>query len=65
MRHRGESVVGEGDRLELPVRGVLLDPLTVFAARELDPFSLIINTNVGWVLSMAGRYDEAISYNFV
>ncbi len=30
-------------------------------ARELDPFSLIINSEVGWVLHHAGRYDEAIS----
>jgi TolB-like protein/tetratricopeptide (TPR) repeat protein len=32
----------------------------VFAARELDPFSLIVNTNVGWVLDRAGRYDDAV-----
>jgi len=30
------------------------------AARELDPFSLIVNTNVGWVLDFAGRRDEAV-----
>jgi eukaryotic-like serine/threonine-protein kinase len=34
----------------------------VYAARELDPFSLIINTNVGWVLNIAGRYDDAIAH---
>ncbi len=30
-------------------------------ARELDPLSLIVNTNVGWVLFMARRNDEAIA----
>jgi serine/threonine-protein kinase len=34
----------------------------VFAARDLDPFSLIVNTNVGWVLDRAGRHDEAIAH---
>jgi serine/threonine-protein kinase len=29
-------------------------------AQELDPLSLIINTNVGWTLYYAGRYDAAI-----
>jgi TolB-like protein/Tfp pilus assembly protein PilF len=33
----------------------------VTAARELDPFSLIVNTNVGWVLGAAGRTEEAIA----
>ncbi|MFL5613579.1 MAG: protein kinase domain-containing protein [Gemmatimonadaceae bacterium] len=32
----------------------------VYVARDLDPFSLVVNTNVGWVLDMAGRHDEAI-----
>ena len=32
----------------------------VLAARGLDPFSLIVNTNVGWVLDMAGHHDDAI-----
>lgn len=32
----------------------------VFAARDLDPFSLIVNTNVGWVLDRAGHHDEAV-----
>jgi tetratricopeptide (TPR) repeat protein len=31
-----------------------------FAARELDPFSQIINTNVGWVLDFAGRHEDAV-----
>lgn len=31
-----------------------------FAARELDPFSLIVNTNVAWVLGRAGYPNEAI-----
>jgi TolB-like protein/Tfp pilus assembly protein PilF len=29
-------------------------------ARDLEPFSLILNTAVGWVLYMSARYDEAI-----
>ena len=33
----------------------------VYAARDLDPFSLIVGTNVGWVLNRAGRYDDAIA----
>lgn len=32
----------------------------VLLARDLDPLSLIVNTNVGWVMTMAGRYDDAI-----
>ncbi|HEY0808637.1 MAG TPA: hypothetical protein VGD49_00695, partial [Longimicrobiales bacterium] len=32
----------------------------VFVAQKLDPFSLIVNTNAGWVLMIAGRYDDAI-----
>jgi TolB-like protein/Tfp pilus assembly protein PilF len=32
----------------------------VYVARALDPFSLVINTNVGWVLDMAGRHEDAI-----
>ena len=30
------------------------------AGRELDPFSLIVNTNVGWVLDFAGRHEDAV-----
>jgi serine/threonine-protein kinase len=38
------------------------DALTqVFAARELDPFSLVINTNTGWVLTRAGRPADAVT----
>jgi eukaryotic-like serine/threonine-protein kinase len=33
----------------------------VLAARDLDPFSLIVNTNVGWVLDRAGRHDDAVA----
>ena len=33
----------------------------VLAARSLDPLSLIVNTNVGWVLYRARRNDEAIA----
>ncbi len=29
--------------------------------RDLDPFSLVVNTNVGWTLSMAGRPGDAIA----
>jgi tetratricopeptide (TPR) repeat protein len=29
-------------------------------AEELDPQSLIINTNLGWILYLARRYDEAM-----
>jgi serine/threonine-protein kinase len=31
-------------------------------AQELDPFSLIINSNVGWILTIAGRHSEAIEH---
>ena len=34
----------------------------VYVGRDLDPFSLIVNTNVGWVLDYAGRPDEAIAH---
>jgi TolB-like protein/Tfp pilus assembly protein PilF len=30
-------------------------------AKELDPLSLIINTNLGWILYFARRYDDAIT----
>lgn len=30
-------------------------------AQELDPFSLIINSEVGWAYYHAGRYDEAVA----
>jgi eukaryotic-like serine/threonine-protein kinase len=43
-------------------RGRIDEAITqVYAARELDPFSLIINANVGWVLNVAERYDDAIA----
>lgn len=29
-------------------------------ARELDPLSLVINTDLGWILYLSRRYDEAI-----
>jgi tetratricopeptide (TPR) repeat protein len=29
-------------------------------AQNLDPLSIIINTNIGWVLYFAGSYDEAV-----
>jgi eukaryotic-like serine/threonine-protein kinase len=32
----------------------------VMIARDLDPFSLIVNTNVAWVLDFAGRPAEAV-----
>ena len=34
----------------------------VLVARDLDPFSLIVNANVGWVLTFAGRHEEAIAH---
>jgi TolB-like protein/tetratricopeptide (TPR) repeat protein/predicted Ser/Thr protein kinase len=34
----------------------------VYAARDLDPFSLIVNTNVGWILDRAGRHDDAVAH---
>jgi tetratricopeptide (TPR) repeat protein len=30
-------------------------------AEQLDPFSLVVVTNVGWTLDYAGRYSEAIA----
>jgi len=33
----------------------------VYAARELDPYSLIVTTNLAWTLGYAGRRDEAIA----
>ena len=33
----------------------------VFVARDLDPFSLVVNTNVSWVLWNAGQFDEAVA----
>jgi tetratricopeptide (TPR) repeat protein len=30
------------------------------SAHELDPLSLPINTNLGWLLYLARRYDDAI-----
>lgn len=30
------------------------------AARDLDPFSLVVHTNIGWILTNARRIDEAI-----
>jgi tetratricopeptide (TPR) repeat protein len=34
----------------------------VYAARDLDPFSLVTNTNVGWILLHAGRPHEAADH---
>jgi TolB-like protein/Tfp pilus assembly protein PilF len=34
---------------------------TMQRARSLEPFSLILNTAVGWVLYMSRRYDDAIA----
>jgi TolB-like protein/Tfp pilus assembly protein PilF len=31
-----------------------------YAARDLDPFSLIVNTNIGWILHFATRHQEAV-----
>jgi tetratricopeptide (TPR) repeat protein/TolB-like protein/predicted Ser/Thr protein kinase len=32
------------------------------AARDLDPFSLIVNANIGWILYVARRHDEAVAH---
>ena len=32
-----------------------------YAARDLDPFSLIVNTNIGWILHFAGRHQDAVT----
>jgi tetratricopeptide (TPR) repeat protein len=32
----------------------------VHVARDLDPFSLVVNTNVAWTLQYAGREEEAL-----
>jgi eukaryotic-like serine/threonine-protein kinase len=31
----------------------------ILAARDLDPFSPVVNTNVGWILQFAGRHADA------
>ena len=33
-----------------------------YAARDLDPFSLIVNSNIGWILNYAGRHEEAVAH---
>jgi tetratricopeptide (TPR) repeat protein len=33
-----------------------------YAARDLDPFSLVVNTNIGWILHFAGRNDDAVAH---
>jgi tetratricopeptide (TPR) repeat protein len=45
------TAIGDLDRALAEVR----------RAQELDPLSLIINTNVGWGLLIKGRYDEAVA----
>ena len=45
------TAVGDLDRALAEVR----------RAQELDPLSLVIDTNVGWGLLVKGRYDEAIA----
>jgi TolB-like protein len=34
----------------------------IFAARDLDPFSPVVNTNVGWILQFAGRHADAADH---
>jgi TolB-like protein/Tfp pilus assembly protein PilF/predicted Ser/Thr protein kinase len=34
----------------------------VLVGRDLDPYSLVINANVGWVLTSAGRAEEAVAH---
>ena len=64
-RHRAQSEQRPRPRLvrESAVLAPRLDEAVgeVGLARELDPLSLIVNTNVGWVLFMARRNDEAIA----
>jgi eukaryotic-like serine/threonine-protein kinase len=45
------TAIGDLDRALAEVR----------RAQELDPLSLVINTNIGWGLLMKGRYDEAVA----
>ncbi|HEU4893874.1 MAG TPA: tetratricopeptide repeat protein [Vicinamibacterales bacterium] len=33
-----------------------------YAARDLDPFSLVVNTNIGWILHFAGRHQDAVAH---
>jgi tetratricopeptide (TPR) repeat protein len=33
-----------------------------YAARDLDPFSLIVHTNIGWILTNAGRHRAAVDH---
>jgi Flp pilus assembly protein TadD len=42
-------------------RGRFVEALReVKLAQDLDPFSLVVNTNVAWVLQVAGRHSEAL-----
>ena len=34
----------------------------VLLARDLDPLSVVVNTNVGWTLLLAGRGEEAVAH---
>lgn len=44
----------------LASRGRMSEALAeVYRARALDPYSLIVVTNVGWILNLAHRYAEA------
>ena len=43
-------------------RGRLVEALgQVKLAQDLDPFSLVVNTNVAWVLQVSGRDSEALA----
>jgi TolB-like protein/Flp pilus assembly protein TadD len=47
--------------LHLAVRGRYAEAIAeIKLAQELDPLSLIINTNVGWVFYFARQYNEAV-----
>jgi TolB-like protein/predicted Ser/Thr protein kinase/Flp pilus assembly protein TadD len=44
-------------------RGLMEDALDhAHMARELDPYSLIVNANIGWILAAAGRSEEALAH---
>jgi TolB-like protein/Tfp pilus assembly protein PilF len=55
-----ELLVDPSSAPERPQRRLDEAVAEIKRAQELDPLSLIINTQVGYVLSFAGRNDEAI-----
>ncbi|MEK7832502.1 MAG: tetratricopeptide repeat protein, partial [Acidobacteriota bacterium] len=54
-------IVHQWRALNLAAQGRLDEARTeIKRAQELDPPSLIINTNVGWIAYLSGQYDQAI-----